>query len=672
MATADPLEPPRPTRRGRLRRALGWTLLAALGAGALVGGAWVASHARAIRGLASGASGTVFLDAAGEPWFLLDARRVDVPLGRVAPALRQAVVAAEDRRFWRHGGVDPLAVARAAVHNLRRGGALEGASTITQQLARTLFLSRERTFGRKLREAVLAVLLEAMLPKERILELYLDRVPLGPVHGVEAFALETFGKHASELTLAESAMIAGIIRAPSTLGPRAHYERALAAAGQALGRMRAEGMITAEAERAARAARPRIAAAPAGGERSGWAQDHLRRAFRDQVGDADPPGWRVRATLSRGLQQAAEAAVGEGVARLRRPGLQAALVALDPQTGGLLAIVGGADYGDSTFNRAVLARRQPGSAFKPFVYAAALERGDSPATRVPGVPSAAFAAERERVGAPVAADDPAALVTYREALAHSSNDAALAVQQKIGTAAVTDFARRVGLPEQPQVASLALGTGSTTPLELTAAFAPFANGGYAVPPRSIAAVLDQRGKTVLEDPVRRVPVLSPAAAWQTLAMLREVVETGTGMGAQVPGAPAAGKTGTTDDYRDAWFVGFVPGMAAGVWVGFDRPAPIGAEAYAARIAVPIWADFVRRAAALRPPGSFAPPPGVDAVALCRFSHVLPGDRCPTYEEYFKRGDLVPEERCPLHAGSLRERVGRALGGLFDRVRRLFR
>ena len=436
--------------------------------------------------------------------------------------------------------------------------------------------------------------------------------------------------------------------------------------------MRAEGLITPEQERAALAERPRLADGPPRGDtRSGWAQDHLRRAFRERAGDEDPPGWRVRATLSAALQRAAESAVAAGLARLRRPGLQVALVALDPGNGGLLAIVGGADYEASTYNRAVLASRQPGSAFKPFVYAAAFEAGDSPVTRVPGVRSRAFDEERERLGAPVGADHPAAFVTYREALARSDNEAALAVQQRAGTALVAALARRAGLPEQPAVASLALGTGSATPVELTAAYAPFANGGFAVRPHAIASVEDQRGETVLRDRGERVPVLAPAAAWQTLALLREAVESGTGEAARGIGAPAAGKTGTTDDYRDAWFVGFVPGMAIGVWVGYDRPAPIGAEAYAARIAVPIWADFARRAVKLRPADWFAPPDGIREVALCAVSRAHPTEGCPTYLEQFKKGDAVPEERCPLHPGSLRERIGRALGGLAERVRRLF-
>ena len=662
-----------PPTRGYPFRIFRTVLVVAVAAGVVAAAWWLATHAIAIRRLATGASGTVFLDAEGREWFPLDARRLDVPLGEVAPALRQAVVSVEDRRFWRHPGVDPVAVGRALLHNLRRGARVEGASTITQQLARTLFLSRERTVGRKLRETALALLIEALLPKERILELYLNRVPLGALHGVEAFSLETFGKHAADLGLAEAAMIAGIIRAPSALGPRSHYARALAGARRVLSRMRAEGFITAEQERAALAARPRLVAAPPPGTvRSGWAQDYLRRSFRERAGDEDPPGWRVQATLASGLQRAGEEAVAAGLARLGRAGLQAALVALDPESGDLLAIVGGADYDESTYNRATLARRQPGSAFKPFVYAVALSRGASPVTRVPGVRSRAFDEERERLGLWADADAPGAFISYREALARSDNEAALAVQRAVGTAAVADFARRAGLPEQPAVPSLALGTGSATPLELTVAFAPFANGGFAVRPRAIAAVVDQRGRAVLKDPVRRFPLLPPAAAWQVLSMLREVVEAGTGGAARAAGVPAAGKTGTTDDYRDAWFVGFVPGLLAGVWVGFDRPASIGEEAYAARVAVPIWADFVRQAARLRPPGTFAPPSGIRSAALCSISRAVPTDRCPTYLEQFKGGDEIPEERCPLHAGSLRQRVGRAIGDLIDRVKRLFR
>jgi penicillin-binding protein 1A len=222
------------------------------------------------------------------------------------------------------------------------------------------------------------------------------------------------------------------------------------------------------------------------------------------------------------------------------------------------------------------------------------------------------------------------------------------------------------------VPSLALGTGLATPLELTLAYAPFANGGWGVRTRAIRAIEDQRGTVVFEDQGARQRILSEAVSFQTLSMLRDVVERGTGAAAQSLGFPIAGKTGTTDDYRDAWFIGFSSRLVAGVWIGFDRPAPIGEGASAAKVALPIWSAFMRRAAAILPPGEFSPPDDVRAVALCRVSFEKPSDRCPSYIEHFKKGDAVPDRPCPLHQASLRQRVVRAVEGLFDRIRDLFR
>jgi penicillin-binding protein 1A len=264
------------------------------------------------------------------------------------------------------------------------------------------------------------------------------------------------------------------------------------------------------------------------------------------------------------------------------------------------------------------------------------------------------------------------VLTWREALAVSDNEGAVAVLRSVGAPAVLDLALKVGLSEQPDVPSLALGTGLATPLELTVAYAPFANGGWAVNAKAIRSIEDQRGETVSEDPAPRRRVLAPAAAFQTLSMLRDVVMRGTGAAAQSLGFPVAGKTGTTDDYRDAWFVGFSSRLAAGVWVGFDRPQPIGDGASAARVALPIWTAFMRTAAAVLPPGDFAAPRELRAVELCSVSFEKPSDRCPTYTEYFKAGDVVPERPCPIHGGSLRQRVERAVSGFFERVRGIFR
>jgi membrane carboxypeptidase/penicillin-binding protein len=437
--------------------------------------------------------------------------------------------------------------------------------------------------------------------------------------------------------------------------------------------MRAEGLITAAEEHAALGAPVRIAPEPpAELTRSGYAEEFLRRAFRERAGDQNPVGWRVHTSFRVPLQQAAEDAVTTGLARLARPGLQAALVAINPQTGDLLALVGGSDFRASSYNRALLARRQPGSAFKPLVYAAGLARGRSPVTRVPGLASVWFAEARRDFGGWSGPDEPAGSMTWREALAVSSNEAAVAVLRNVGAPAVRELARQAGLPEQPDVPSLALGTGSATPLELTLAYAPLANGGWAVRTRAIRAIEDQRGEAVYEDEGARRLILSPQVSFQALSMLRDVVTRGTGAAAQSLGFPVAGKTGTTDDYRDAWFIGFSSRLVAGVWVGFDRPTPIGEGAYAAKVALPIWAVFMRRAAAVLPPGEFAPPGELQAVALCSVSFEMPSDRCPTYVEHFKKGDAMPERPCPLHRVSLRQRVARAVGGRFERVRDLFR
>ena len=655
-----------------LRRPLFAVALVAVIAAAVLGGWWIFSHAVAIRRLTQGPSDTVFLDADGMPWFPLDPRRREIPLERVSPSLRAAVVAIEDHRFFSHHGIDPIAVARALAHNLRAGGVTEGASTITQQLARTLFLSRERSVSRKAREAVLALLLEAQLSKNRILELYLNHVPLGGVYGVEAFALDFFGKSAADLTLAEAALLAGVIRAPSALSPRSHFDDALSRSRVVLSRMRTVGSITAAEERSALGQRVRIAPEPpADLTLSGYAQEYLRRAFRQRAGDEVPLGWRIRTSFRSPLQRVAEAAVSEGLARLAHPGLQAALVAIDPQTGDLLALVGGSDFRAFPFNRATLARRQPGSAFKPFVYAAGLARGGSPVTRIPGIASPGFAAALQEQGGRTDPDDPAESLTWREALSVSNNEAAVAVLRSVGTPAVLDLALQVGLPAQPDVPSLALGTGQATPLELTLAYAPFANGGWAVDTRAIWAIEDQRGETVYEDKGARRRVLAPPAAFQALSMLQDVVTRGTGAAARVLGFPVAGKTGTTDDYRDAWFVGFSSRLAAGVWVGFDQPKPIGEEAFAAKVALPIWMAFMRQTSAVLPPGDFVAPPDLQAVELCSVSFETPSDRCPPYIEYFKTGDVVPQRPCPIHGGSLRQRVGRAISGFFERVRNFF-
>jgi 1A family penicillin-binding protein len=651
--------------------ALRIALFVVLFGGAVVVG-WTAEQAWAVRRLSRGVGNTVFYGADGRPWFALDEHRRDVPLDQVAPALREAVIAVEDHRFYRHGGIDPIGFGRAMWRNLRRGAVSEGGSTITQQLARTVFLTNQRTVGRKLKEAVLAELIERQLAKDQILELYLNRIALsGGTFGVEAMSRQLFGKRARDLDLLEAAVVAGLIRAPSALSPWSNEEGALARSRVVLARMREEGFISSAAEAAANRARVRMTRSPGLADaHSGYAKEYLRQRFREQVGDDDPPDWEVQTTFLPTVQLAAERAVEEGLARLGRRGLQAALVALDPETGNVLALVGGRNFTASPFNRAVRSRRQPGSAFKPVVYAAALERGLSPVTVLDNLHSVAAPGRQEWTPRNAEEGTPDA-ASLREALLESNNQAAVALQLRIGSGPVLSLASDLGLRDMPNVPSLALGTGLVTPLELTAAYAAFPNGGYAVAPRAIVRVLDADARVVVENAVRRKRVFSDQVAFQAVSMLRDVVDMGTASAARSLGVrgPVGGKTGTTSEFKDAWFVGFTTSVVAAVWVGLDQPEPIGGEAFGARVALPIWADFMRRTARLLPAEPFPVPSGLREVELCRVSYLRPVDGCPTYVEFFKDGDDVPHRLCPIHEGSFKQEARRVLDGVLSRVGR---
>lgn len=650
-----------------LREYVVYTAIAVFGVIALTATVVVIRYGFAVNKLSRGIGQTMFYGADGSAWFPLEEHRRDVPLNRISGYLRDAVVAIEDHRFHSHPGIDPIGIGRAIVRDLRSGRLQEGGSTLTQQLARTLFLSGSRDFLRKGKEAVLALMIEQRLSKTQILELYLNRIYLGgAVYGVEAMSRNVFGKSAAELTLSESAFIAGLIRMPSSLWPWSHYDRALQRSRVVLTRMREEGFITPQAELQARASPPRILQSP-GLTRgaAGYAEDYLRQQFRTAFDDDNPPDWKVRTTFVPGLQRAAERAVTQGLTRFRQANLQAALVVIDPQTGDVLALVGGRDFRRSPFNRASSAKRQPGSAFKPFVFAAALSNGMSPISALSGLTDLRVPGHREWEVQNASAT-PRDTLTLREALAESNNQAAVRLQTQVGSQPVLKMASAVGLERMPDVPSLALGVGEATPLQLTTAYAVFPNGGFAVTPRSMVQVVDGDGYAVMNTAVERRPVISEAVAYQMVSMLADVVDIGTGAAARSLGVrfPVAGKTGTTDDFKDAWFVGFSSTMVAGVWVGFDQPAPIGRDGFGARYALPIWADFMAAAARIRKPGEFRVPTTVEAVRLCRVSHLLPRDTCPTYSEYFKHGDVVPDDECDVHRGPSAAEV---LGGIFSKI-----
>ena len=341
----------------RFWNATAYTLLALLIVGGGVSVWWTSRYAMAVHRLTRGVGDTVFLASDGQPWFRLDEQRHDVGLNDIAPDLQHAMVAIEDRRFYYHPGIDPVGIARAVFRGVTEGGRLEGGSTLTQQLARTLFLSNARTLGRKGKEALIALMLEFELSKAQILELYLNRVYLSAgVYGVETMSEHLFRKPAHDLTLPEAALVAGLVRAPSSLSPWINYEGALERSHVVLGQMREQKFITPAQEAAARGAPPRIQSYRQSREgASGWAKEYLRQQFRAEFGGDHPPEWRVQTTFDRRVQDAAEKAVAAGLQRLGKPGLDAAFVALDPQTGDVLAMVGGGDYMRSTFNRATRA-----------------------------------------------------------------------------------------------------------------------------------------------------------------------------------------------------------------------------------------------------------------------------------------------------------------------------
>ena len=516
-------------------------------------------------------------------------------------------------------------------------------------------------------------MLELFLSKREILQLYMNRVFLsGGIYGVETLSQKLLRKPASKLTLGEAALIAGIIRRPGSYSPWTNYEAARQRSFIVLRRMREEGKITAAQEEAARNERIRIQPQPAvTSARHGYAKEYLRQQFRNIYGGDNPPDWKVHTTFVPELQDAAEISVREGLRRLGAKNLQAALIAMDPNTGNLLAMVGGSDFATTTFNRAVRSRRQPGSAFKPFVYAAALERGLSPVSTITGIREVAVHAPE---GVWIPRDERANQqneMTLREALLESNNAAAVLLQQQVGSAPVLRLARDLGVRDQPDVPSLALGSGLVSPLDLTAAYAVFPTLGYRVLPRALLSVENAAGDRVHQVHIERERILSEQVAFQMVTMLHDVVDRGTGLAARRLGVRGyvGGKTGSTNDYHDAWFVGFSSSVVVGVWVGFDQPERIRIGGSGARVALPIWSEFMRRTATTLPREPIAPPPDLHPEEMCRLSYHRPVEGCPTYVEYFKDGDEVPTRLCPIHQGNLKQRAQRVLQGVFSAIGR---
>jgi penicillin-binding protein 1B len=591
-----------------------------------------------------------------------------IKLAEASKVLIDAVIAIEDHRFFEHGALDLRSLARAVWVNARAGKVTEGGSTITQQLIKNRLLTPDRTMVRKLREAWLATLVEWRYSKSQILEAYLNEIYLGQrgslaIRGVGAASRAYFAKEAHQLTPGEAALLAGMVRAPNTYSPVLNPERARQRRDVVLGRMHELNTLDAAAYERARKEPVRALARPRPGQPAPYFTDHARQEMEERFGS----GTRIVTTIDLTLQRFAENAVAGGLdqlesryAKLRRSDprarLQAALIALDPTTGEIRAYVGGRDYQASQFDRVTLARRQPGSAFKPFVYLAAIRprAGALPFTAATMVEDAPITLTvNGKPWSPRNYEDRyEGRVSVRRALEQSLNGATVRIAQVVGAPAIAETAKAFGLVQKATaIPSLALGALEVTPIDLAAAYIPFAGGGLGPAAiRSVRAVYQADGSpSAVADDAAPSAVITPGEAYLMTSLLQGVIRSGTARTAQSLAASSeiAGKTGTTNEGRDAWFVGYSSRLVAAVWVGFDDGEPHGLSGAAA--ALPIWTQFMKQALDAYPAPPFAVPPGITTANIDTSNGRLAGESCPhTAREIFLIG--TEPERCTEHSG----------------------
>ena len=608
-----------------------------------------------------------------------------VPLSAIPRSMIDAVLAIEDRRFYRHVGIDPIGILRATWENVKGGAVVQGGSTITQQLAKNLYYTQHRTFVRKLKEAFAALILEMKYSKDDILESYLNEIYLGQsgsiaVYGVQEGAQYYFGKPLAQLTTAEAALLAGMIKGPNTYAPARDVKRARQRRDHVLQRLKADGKLSDKQYEAAAGTAIKTGAMQHGLTDAPYFLDYVLAHIADLPEGEPQSGLRVFTTLDLEMQRLAEQALTAGVARLEskhrwlrtsEDHLQAALIALNPKSGAILAMVGGRDYRSSQFNHAVQARRQPGSLFKPFVYATAFQRSVSvkeaavtPATMIDDSPISF--SDGEKTWEPQNYDKRFhGQVTVRSALEQSLNVPAVRVAQTVGVPDLIATLRTVGIhgPFDERL-SLALGTSEVSLLEITAAYGAFANNGRYAAPKGLAALVEQVGEQseplVAGDQGQNVQAFSPEAAYVVTSLLQGVVQRGTAARARALGltGDVAGKTGTTDEHRDAWFVGYTPDIVVGVWVGFDEGTSL--KLTGAQAALPIWTEFFRRAVP-DPSTSFLAPAGVTIRTIDPQTGQLATSACPErIEETFVEG-TEPVIFCELHSPGMLERLKNIFG-----------
>lgn len=592
------------------------------------------------------------------------------------------LLAIEDRRFFNHPGIDPVAVARAVWTNVARGTVIQGGSTITQQLAKNLFYSPQRTFGRKLKESIAALVLEAKYPKKAILESYVNEIYLGQVgsvsiYGVGEAAHRYFGKRMSALSLEEAALLVGMIKGPNTYSPIRNPTLAKHRRDVVLGRLRAQGLLNDEDWKQAVMAPVRVLPPQETLADAPFFVDYLLRQIEETTGAPLPDGARVYTTLDPILQRLATQTLGSGLTKLETayPALtshtdmaQGALVALDPTTGAILAMVGSRDYRTSQFNRAVQAKRQPGSLFKPLVYLAALEArrelaGGQPITAATLIVDEPVTFESAAgVWAPQNYDHRFhGTVSLRTALEQSLNVPAVKIAQTVGTKRIVQLAHRLGIRSPlADNLSLALGTSGVSLLEMTSAFGALAYDGVYVAPTAVQAVMTSEGDPAWRHTPERRQAVSSQATFVMTSMLTGVVERGTAAKARAMGLPpsVAGKTGTTDGYRDAWFIGYTSDVVVGVWVGFDDEEAL--HLTGAQAALPMWVEFMHHILPAAP-RKVAMPSAVVTRDIDPTTAQLATSKClQRSTELFIEG-TEPTVYCELHGSGFWERLKRSFG-----------
>jgi len=583
---------------------------------------------------------------------ILPEKRYWAPLAQIPRFLQNAMIAIEDARFYEHGGIDPRGVARAIIKDVARLNLAEGGSTITQQLVKNKYLSGKKTLERKIEEGKLALEYERKYTKKQILEMYFNEIYFGHgAWGIVQAARLYFDKYPQELTDVECALLAGVPKAPTRFNPLGNAAVLRDRKNLVLKRMAELKMITPAREKRLRL--QRIAVVQPG--EAPYYTAHIRNKLVEWYGAdiIETGGLDVFAAMDLKLQKLAEKSLVEGISKVA-PNLQGALLSVDPQTGDILAFVGGTDFKQSQYNRAFFAKRQPGSAMKPLIYAAALEKGitagsiwnDDPIS-YPWEGHADW--KPKNYGNEHFGDLP-----LRKALAYSDNMIAIRLLETVGIPDFLNFATKLGLQlRTPNDLSLALGTNEVTLSELMLAYVPLATGGSQPQLRTVMRVYDRYHDKWMEVPIAVQPVLSPGVSYITTSMLRNVLEYGTAKSLRgfSRERPAAGKTGTTDDYRDAWFIGYTPQLITGVWAGHDKPKPMGQGFTGGSVCAPIWGRFMRSALAGKPAEDFVKPDSVVSIQIDPSTGYPAAPGCPKKQAELYIAGTEPKAYCPKHGGA---------------------